>query len=852
MRTRWLSFSLRVLYVLIALVAGAFVSFGAALADERKPEQHIQQVAEEAADATAPIHVVTSGAQGQPCTFDALFAVMSTGRIRAAFSSVAGACDGVRATGEVTAAGNPPIVVDEPIREVPYPGVKLGAFADLPYDTAAVTFHLKLGTMDLPPITLLRKRAPVHIWLSFPEWPNKCLVNGTFENDPGLVISDNGSELKRAWFSAKSGEWGPISLAGKGTHNLKIETYKPRDGKKQWDEVNQVLTTSFDADCTPPDFAATPTVNCDQSWSFDIDKQDRVAEVRWFVNGQPVDSPRGNLGDARSAAVKARVTFDDGTSKDYDYTLERHAPCQKVFRAVPKVDCEKFEVGVVEQLGVASVAWTVNGQPVAQPKGSLSAGQTAGVHADVTFVDGTSAGYDYAITPPADCSDPTGFHATVTIDCSQSWAIAIDEQHGVQSVAWSANGQPLAQLKGNLGKAKSLTIRAQVVYVNGRSETLDYPIQRQQGCSNGRLRLGSSNQVECAQLPGSDQYGLIKYKTLNNAANPDGPGDWRLMYGEFSLDGTTWTRFDSKRFGFDPRAGDIRSPQWVNWTVGAYDHGVFTGKTKTIGDSLPGFDVANQATWRPFDYPLSWASSSFLPAGKPAAIEAIGKSIAACTPPPPPPPTPITVCIQGAHGPEQATFADGKIPAGVTVLERCEPPHQLKELTACTGWDVAANRAIFRTFTVEEEYERAAQEAKNRCRPPEAAGKAGKRQPAHANLRVRGVDADVVWLEEQGNFATSQAAQHRWNSKRIVSLHYFGKGRGLDQVQTGDEIRWAEGGSVVTYRVKEIKVVAYNGTEYGAPESLVADDGIMLMTCYRPKSATSISQTLMIIGERVG
>jgi len=80
---------------------------------------------------------------------------------------------------------------------------------------------------------------------------------------------------------------------------------------------------------------------------------------------------------------------------------------------------------------------------------------------------------------------------------------------------------------------------------------------------------------------------------------------------------------------------------------------------------------------------------------------------------------------------------------------------------------------------------------------------------------------------------------------------HFGKGRGLDQIHTGDEISWIEGGNLITYRVKDIKVVAYNGAEYGAPERLVPDDGIMLMTCYRPKSATSISQTLMIIGERV-
>jgi len=197
------------------------------------------------------------------------------------------------------------------------------------------------------------------------------------------------------------------------------------------------------------------------------------------------------------------------------------------------------------------------------------------------------------------------------------------------------------------------------------------------------------------------------------------------------------------------------------------------------------------------------------------------------------------------------TFADGKIPAGVKVLERCETRHEVTKLTACTGWDVVAKRGIFTAFTVKEEYERAIQEQNNRCRSPEAAGTRSMSPAAHAHMRVRGVDADVTWLEEQGNFAANQAAQHRWNSKRIVSLHYFGKGRGLDQIHTGDEISWIEGGNLITYRVKDIKVVAYNGAEYGAPERLVPDDGIMLMTCYRPKSATSISQTLMIIGERV-
>lgn len=185
------------------------------------------------------------------------------------------------------------------------------------------------------------------------------------------------------------------------------------------------------------------------------------------------------------------------------------------------------------------------------------------------------------------------------------------------------------------------------------------------------------------------------------------------------------------------------------------------------------------------------------------------------------------------------------------MLESCETRHEITKLTAWTGWDAVAKRGILTAFTVKEEYERAIQEQQNRCRPPEAAGTRSIRPAAHAHLRVRGVDADVTWLEEQGNFATNQAAQHRWNSKQILSLHYFGKGRGLEQVQTGDQISWTEGGNVITYRVKEIKIVAYNGVEYGAPERLVPDDGIMLMTCHRPKSATSISQTLMIIGERV-
>ena len=150
MNTRWFSLSIRLILGMIALVAGAFMSLGSAFADERKPEPHVQQVAEEAADATAPIHVATSDAQGRPCTFDALFAVMSNSSIRAVFTNVAGACEGMRATGEVTADGYAPIVVDEQVREALYPGIKLGAFPDLPYDTATVTFHVNLGMMELP------------------------------------------------------------------------------------------------------------------------------------------------------------------------------------------------------------------------------------------------------------------------------------------------------------------------------------------------------------------------------------------------------------------------------------------------------------------------------------------------------------------------------------------------------------------------------------------------------------------------------------------------------------------------------------------------------------------------------
>src|SRR6187399_749431 len=112
MNTRWFSLSIRVMFGLIALVAGAFMSLGPAFADERQPEPRVRQVAEEAVDATAPIHVATNDAQGQPCTFDALFAVMSNSSIRAVFTNVAGACEGVRTTGEVATDGHAPIVVD--------------------------------------------------------------------------------------------------------------------------------------------------------------------------------------------------------------------------------------------------------------------------------------------------------------------------------------------------------------------------------------------------------------------------------------------------------------------------------------------------------------------------------------------------------------------------------------------------------------------------------------------------------------------------------------------------------------------------------------------------------------------
>jgi hypothetical protein len=867
MHTRYLSLTIRALLGVFALLAGVFVSFGSAFAEERKPEPRLLQVAEETSDATAPIHVATTDANGQPCTFDALFAVMSNTSIRAVFTNVAGGCDGVRATGEVSADGYPTIVVDEQVRPAEYPGIKLGAFPDLPYDTANVTFKITIGAVELPTITLQHKHGPVHVWLNFPQWPNKCVVDGTFVNDPGFVITDNGRELKRAWFSAESGAWGPVELTGNGDHNLKIETYKPRDGKEQWDEVNQVLTASFQASCDkvdPPLFEARPTVDCQQNWHFDIIKQERVASVEWSVNGKRVadltnGTPAGNLGAEQSIRVQALVVGADGKTYTYDYTVERKTdgctnPEPPTFIAKPTIDCaQDWSVAVTESKNVASVRWFVDGQPVAEPKGNLGAATSLAVRAEVLGADDQTYTYDYTVERNTDpCPPPPPpeklFSAVPSGGCD-TFQVAIDKQKNVASVAWSVNGAPADKPVGSFGKAKSVVVRANVTYADGTGEAFEYTIARKTDCGRTRLRLQSSNQVECAALPYSDQRGLIKYKTFDHVSVDNGDGDWRLLYGEFSLDGHNWTRFEGKLFGFDPRAGEIKNPVWINWTVGLYVNGVSTGETKTIGDSLPGFDPADEATWRTFDAVLDWASARFLQAGKPDAIDSIRASIAGCTPPPPPP---VTLCIQGPNGPAVVTFADGKIPAGVQVLESCDGG-EVEKQTVCTGWDIEAKRGIFTAFTADEQaaYEQAAKEEANRCRPPEAAGQAPTSQGSHAHLHVRGIDANVTWLDAGSDFPTNMAAEHRWNSKRIVSLHYFGKGRALERVQTGDEISWIEGGNVARYRVTMVKVVAFNGAEYGDPESLVPDNGIMLMTCYRPKSATAIGHTLMVVGERI-
>jgi hypothetical protein len=348
-----------------------------------------------------------AGADAETATFKLHAVMMGSGDARLIMENVQGS--GVL-TGTLTTEGKAAFDFSVDLKNAPYPGVVIArAFAPKGQDVNWKVFYNGALILDQ---TSTPFKGVVHLWAELNP-ANPCEVNGFYQEDPGIDAQVDQQAPIHKWFSASKGSFGTFVVTTDGWHELKATAGRSKDLEADgtFSDKRGKLSYKWFANCgaTQPEkaFIAHVEVDCAQNFQAVIDEQQNVQSVVWSVNGQIVQEPKGNLGDAQDAKISALVTYTDGTTATFDYTATRRSDCvsgEKGFVAHIDVDCaQNFQAVIDDQKNVQSVVWSVNGQIVQEPKGNLGDAQDAKISALVTYTDGTTATFDYTATRRSDC-----------------------------------------------------------------------------------------------------------------------------------------------------------------------------------------------------------------------------------------------------------------------------------------------------------------------------------------------------------------------------------------------------------------------------------------------------------------
>lgn len=136
----------------------------------------------------------------------------------------------------------------------------------------------------------------------------------------------------------------------------------------------------------------------------------------------------------------------------------------------------------------------------------------------------------------ADCGIPQpekAFRAHIDIDCAQNFQAVIDEQKSVQKIAWTIDGQPVAEPKGNLGTANSAKISALVTYNDATTASFDYtasrktdcPVTTKPNCSAVQYALDKATMMATVSAQGVNSTGWEIYETATGTVVAKGDGN---------------------------------------------------------------------------------------------------------------------------------------------------------------------------------------------------------------------------------------------------------------------------------------------------------------------------------------
>lgn len=235
---------------------------------------------------------------------------------------------------------------------------------------------------------------------------------------------------------------------------------------------------------------------------------------------------------------------------------------EKSFAAHPVNDCfQNYEVVIDERKGVKSIAWTIDGVAVEQPKGNLGQAQTAQVNAHVVFVDDTAQDFPFTITRKTDC--PTySASADYQINCSQQYTITNEISNPVGAV-FSWQGGRTGTL--NVGENER-TVNGTATFSDGHTENVSVTIKRVADCptnpTNGVTLNGTcptkdkdsrdlllSGTAIIDNAPAANQTVILTKadgKTVNVTTGTDGKFTYLYKDAKLSIGGTVVATFKDK------------------------------------------------------------------------------------------------------------------------------------------------------------------------------------------------------------------------------------------------------------------------------------------------------------------
>lgn len=554
------------LFTALTLTIGTLaISVGTAAAAPDKPQPKITQVGdEEPSNKSAPAHIEIDGLK-----FDFYFVLMSGGFPRLVIENVSG--DGnVAISGVASSEGYVDIKIDEKVREAKYPGIKLGEFKDLPYDTGKVQFNVSINGNPFPVQSLLHKHGPVHPWASFPQFPKLCKADVGVRDDPGVKVFIDGLLKLAGWYKDTPVTVGSFDFED-GPHSMRVETYKPRNGQEQWEKINQVLEmswTSVGCSTTPP--PALSSAKCDNLTPNAValkpsEKQTfkltgtKVVSYSIALDGKTVsttDSYEFTASDVTTHTIVGKVAGEDGvwqTAKACNATV---VVSQTPPVVIPPIDVKVTTCGDLTPHAVVLVpgqdaTFTLTGNNVAQYL--IKIGETI-VSKTSTFI----------------------FHAT-------------DQNLGTTDLAGYVAGDDGAFVT-------SANCVARIIVTQNPPPVVQPP------AGHSRMDGTTLNILDCRYL---DQYGenvywrgqnLVHISTYNH--NPD--EKWQGISASWSTDGDNPNSFKdmpgaTRSIGLEAKSAPVNLEVAVDWVAEQQSDKVPStyGNTQPFRGTIPAVDPKN-------------------------------------------------------------------------------------------------------------------------------------------------------------------------------------------------------------------------------------------------------------------